>query len=153
MKTCTKCRVTKAKEDFYNTNAHCKPCQISGQKERIRNSKGGRLIQSYHACKRRHFFKLKRESAMMPFARFKAIYDAQGGRCVESGAPFVFDSKDLFPSPDRIDNNGGYEDGNVRFVLWRVNRLRGAKTIEEFRGSSQDRPSVVLPDYMIADYK
>ena len=58
-----------------------------------------------------------------------------------------------FPSPDRIDNNGGYEDGNVRFVLWRVNRLRGAKTIEEFRGSSQDRPPVVLPDYIIADRK
>ena len=36
-------------------------------------------------------------------------------------------------------------------ILWRVNRLRGAKTIEEFRGSSQDRPSVVLPDYIIAD--
>ena len=90
---------------------------------------------------------------MMPFARFKAIYDAQGGRCVESGAPFVFDSKDLFPSADRIDNNGGYEDGNIRFVTWRVNRLRGAKTIEEFRGSSQDRPSVVLPDYIFTDYK
>ena len=96
---------------------------------------------------------MKRESEMMPFARFKAIYDAQGGRCVESGAPFVFDSKDLFPSPDRIDNNGGYEDGNVRFVVWRVNRLRGAKTIEEFRGSSHDRPPVVLPDYIIADRK
>ena len=82
-----------------------------------------RLRTSYEACKRRHFFKLKRESEMMPFARFKAIYDAQGGRCVESGAPFVFDSKDLFPSPDRTDNNGGYEDGNVRFVVWRVNLL------------------------------
>ena len=64
---------------------------------------------------------------MVPFARFKAIYDAQGGRCVESGAPFVFDSKDLFPSPDRIDNNGGYEDGNVRFVVWRVNRCVAQK--------------------------
>ena len=81
----------------------------------------------------------------MTFARFKAIYEAQGGRCVESGAPFVFDSKDdLFPSPDRIDNNGGYEDRNVRFVSWRVDQLRGAKTIEEFRGSSQDRPPVVV---------
>ena len=111
----------------------------------LRTNKG-RLRTSYAACKRRHI-RLKRESEMMPFARFKAIYDAQGGRCVESGAPFVFDSKDLFPSPDRIDNNGRYEDGNVRFVVWRVNRLRGAKTIEEFRGSSQDRPPIVLPEY------
>ena len=152
MKTCTKCHVTKAKEDLYAANDHCKPCKSSQRDECVRSIKG-RLRTSYEACKRRHFFKLKRESEMMPFARFKAIYDAQGGRCVESGAPFVFDSKDLFPSPDRIDNNAGYEDGNIRFVTWRVNNLRGSKTIEEFRGSSQDRPSVVLPDYIIADRK
>ena len=149
MKTCTKCYVTKAKENFYAANDHCKLCKKERMKGYLRTNKG-RLRISYLQCKHRHI-RLKRESEMMPFARFKAIYDAQGGRCVESGAPFVFDSKDLFPSPDRIDNTGGYEDGNVRFVLWRVNRLRGAKTIEEFRGSSQDRPSVVLPDYIIAD--
>ena len=147
MKTCTKCRMTKAKEEFSPANGHCKTC-ANGY---IRTNKG-RLCRSYTACKRRHF-RLKRESAMVTFERFKAVYEAQGGRCAESGAPFVFASKDLFPSPDRIDNNGGYEDGNVRFVLWRVNRLRGAKTIEEFRGSSQDRPSVVLPDYIFTDRK
>ena len=97
--------MTKAKEDFYATNAHCKPCKSSRQKERVRSSKG-RLRTSYEACKRRHFFKLKRESKMMAFGRFKAVYEAHGGRCAESGAPFVFASKDLFPSPDRIDNNG-----------------------------------------------
>ena len=146
MKTCTKCHVTKAKEDFYATDDHCKPCKSSQRKVYLRTT-NGHLRRSYATCKRRHILKLKRESGMMPFARFKAIYDAQGGRCVESGAPFVFDSKDLFPSPDRIDNNAGYEDGNIRFVTWRVNRLRGAKTIEEFRGSSQDRPPIVLPEY------
>ena len=150
MKTCINCRVTKAKENFNAEQSRCKPCKAKYKKESIRNN-NGRLRRSYLHCKHRHSSILKRESEMMPFARYKAIYDAQGGRCVESGIPFVFDSKDLFPSPDRIDNNGGYEDGNVRFVLWRVNRLRGAKTIEEFRGSSQDRPPVVLPDYIIAD--
>ena len=74
---------------------------------------------------------------MMTFRRFKAIYDAQGGRCVESGAPFVFDSKDLFPSADRIDNNGGYEDENVRFVdVSTTCVVQISKTIEEFRGSN-----------------
>ena len=146
MKTCIKCRVTKAKEGFYAARNHCRPCKKERRKVYLRTSKG-RSRTSYAACKRRHI-RLKRESEMMAFKRFKAIYDAQqGGRCVESGAPFVLDSKDLFPSPDRIDNNGGYEDGNVRFVVWRVNLLRGAKSIEEFRGSSQDRPPVVLPEY------
>ena len=55
----------------------------------------------------------KSTGEMVAFERFNAILQAQGGRCDESSAPFVFDSKDLFPSPDRIDNNGGYEDGNV----------------------------------------
>ena len=146
MKTCSGCHVTKASECFYAGKNHCKLCKKGRNKGYLGTSKG-RLYRSYTACKHRHIFKLKRESEMMPYTRFKAIYDAQGGRCVESGAPFVFDSKDLFPSPDRIDNNGGYEDGNVRFVVWRVNQLRGAKTIEEFRGSSQDRPPVVLPEY------
>ena len=123
MKTCTKCRVTKTKEEFWPRNGRFK----AFVKRYIRTNKG-RLCRSYEACKRRHI-RLKRESEMMAFARFKAIYEAQGGRCVESGAPFVFDSKDdLFPSPDRIDNNGGYEDRNVRFVSWRVDQLRGAKT-------------------------
>ena len=85
---------------------------------------------------------------MVTFERFKAIYQAQGGRCVESGAPFVFDSKDLFPSPDRIDNNGGYEDENVRFVdVSTTCVVQISKTIEEFRGSNQDRLPIVLPDY------
>ena len=150
MKTCLKCRVTKAKEDFNARQSQCKVCHRAGERIRSRNPHG-RLRRAYKECKNRHFLKLKRESEMVTFERFNAILQAQGGRCVESGVPFVFDSKDLFPSPDRIDNNGGYEDGNVRFVLWRVNRLRGAKTIEEFRGSSQDRPPVVLPDYIIAD--
>ena len=151
MKTCTKCRVTKANEDFNAHQAQCKACKAKYKNGCVRNS-NCRLRRSYLHCKHRHSSILKRESEMMPFARFKAIYDAQGGRCVESGAPFVFDSKDLFPSADRIDNNAGYEDGNIRFVTWRVNRWRGSKTIEEFRGSSQDRPSVVLPDYIFTDY-
>jgi len=143
--------VTKASECFYASRSDCKLCTKGRIKVYLRTTNGF-LRKSYAQSKRRHIFKLKRESEMMTFGRFKAIYDAQGGRCVESGAPFVFDSKDLFPSPDRIDNTGGYEDGNVRFVLWRVNQSRGAKTVEEFRGSSQDRPPVVLPDYIFTDY-
>ena len=136
MKTCTKCRVNKAKEDGNAHQAQCKACKHAQRKECIRKRKG-RLSYSYEQRKRRHFFKFKREGEMVTFERFKAIYQAQGGRCVESGAPFVFDSKDLFPSPDRIDNNGGYEDENVRFVdVSTTCVVQISKTIEEFRGSN-----------------
>ena len=145
MKTCPKCRITKRKEQFSPQNGYCKTCANAH-----RRTNKGRLRRSCAECKRRHL-RLKRESGMVAFERIKAIYEAQGGRCVESGVSFVLDSKDLFPSPDRIDNNGGNEDGNVRFVVRRVNRSRGAKTIDEFRGSSQDRPPVVLPDCIIGD--
>ena len=106
------------------------------------------LRHLYSICKTRHA-KKKHKGELITFARFKAIYQAQGGSCVESGHRLAFDATpDFAPSADRIDNSIGYEDGNVRFVLWRVNHLRGAKTIGEFRGSSQDRPTIVLPEYM-----
>ena len=135
----------------------------------------GRLKLLYHGCKTRH---QSHEGELITLERFEAIYQAQGGVCVETGVPFDFQSKDLMPSPDRIDNAVGYIDGNIRFVTWRINQMRGGlsaetfqatfmqvshhnkrkfgaatTTTEEFRGSSQDRPPVVLPDYILADHK
>ena len=72
-------------------------------------------------CKNRH---LLHEGELITLERFEAIYNAQDRVCVETGAPFDFQSKDLMPSPDRIDNTVGYIDGNIRFVTWRINQMR-----------------------------
>ena len=72
---------------------------------------------------------------MIIFERFNAIYQAQGGACVETGIPFDWASKDLMPSADRIDNEVGYVDGNIRFVTWRVNNMRGGLSVEDFHAT------------------
>ena len=92
-----------------------------------------RFKMLYNACKTRH--KKKYEGEMITFERFEAIYQAQGGVCVETGVPFDWDSKDLMPSPDRIDNEVGYVDDNIRFVTWRVNNMRGGLSAEDFQAT------------------
>ena len=72
---------------------------------------------------------------LITFERFKAIYQAQDGVCAETGVPFDWASKDLIPSPDRIDNDDGYVDGNIRFVTWRINNMRGDLSVDDFRAT------------------
>lgn len=57
---------------------------------------------------------------------------AQDFRCALTGIPFDADCRTpgaggthLAPSPDRIALEKGYVPGNVRWVLWAVNRARG----------------------------
>ena len=92
-----------------------------------------RLKPTYYGCDERH--KERHEGEMITFERFKAIYQAQGGVCVETGVPFDWASTDLMPSPDRIGNDAGYVDGNIRFVTWRINNMRGALSAEDFQAT------------------
>ena len=125
MKTCSKCHVTKAIECFSGTMNNCRACNNARVMRRYHITKRtveGWLHKSYSACRERH--KEKYEGELITLERFKAIYQAQGGICVETGVPFDLQSKDLMPSPDRIDNDAGYVDGNIRFVTWRINWMR-----------------------------
>jgi hypothetical protein len=57
-----------------------------------------------------------------------------------TGVPFDLDcvgdgagASHFAPSPDRIVPAGGYVPGNVRWVLWMVNRAKSRMTEEQFR--------------------
>lgn len=57
---------------------------------------------------------------------------AQGYCCALTGIRFDVDYRTegaggthLAPSPDRVDPGAGYIEGNVRWVLWAVNRAKG----------------------------
>ena len=78
---------------------------------------------------------------------FKAVYLAQGGVCVETGVPFDLQSKDLIPSPDRIDNDAGYVNGNVRFVTWRINLMRKNMSTARFQATCMEvvNPNASIP--------
>jgi len=135
MKTCNKCHVAKASECFKVKQNQCKPCLSAKALKyyhRRMQTTNGRLHRLYNDCKHRH---KKKCGEMITFERFSAIYQAQGGVCIETGVPFDWGSKDLMPSPDRIDNAVGYTDGNVRFVTWRANLMRGGLSIEDFQAT------------------
>jgi len=156
MKTCSKCHVAKASECFrvrhYN---RCKSCVAAGNKKRhhrVMQTTNGRLLLFYNSCKTRHANK-KHEGELITLKRFKAIYQAQGGLCAETGVPFDLQSKVLMPSPDRIDNNAGYIDGNIRFVTWRINNMRNNLSIERFQSICMEvaEPNKSMPVVMADD--
>ena len=91
-----------------------------------------RFKQVYRNCRHRQ---KKYEGELITFERFNAIYQAQDGVCVETGVPFDWASNDLMPSADRIDNAVGYIDGNIRFVTWRINFMRGGLSVEDFHAT------------------
>ena len=92
-----------------------------------------RFKEVYRGCRKRH--KKKYEGEMITFERFEAIYQAQGGVCVETSAPFDWDSKDLMPIPDPLALHVALPIGNIRFVTWRVNNMRGGLSAEDFQAT------------------
>lgn len=64
--------------------------------------------------------------------------EKQGFCCAATGHPFDIDTigegaggSHFAPSPDRIEPSKGYVPGNVRWVLWMVNRAKGRMTDEQ----------------------
>ena len=65
-------------------------------------------------------------------------------RCAATGIPFDLDeigegagASHFAPSPDRIVPSLGYVPGNVRWVLWMVNRAKGRMTEAQFHKMCQ----------------
>ena len=143
MKTCSRCHVAKATEHFpvrgrLDRRNRCRPCNKAWAKDRRLQTNDRYLHYLYYGCRQRHVKIKKYEGELITFERFKAIYLAQGGVCVETGVPFDLQSKDLMPSPDRIDNDAGYVDGNIRFVTWRINRMRNNMSTARFQSTCME---------------
>lgn len=63
------------------------------------------------------------------------LLDLQENRCALTGIPLRFDGTDraLLPSPDRIDSQGHYAEGNIQIVCQFVNFWKGKTPDDEFR--------------------
>lgn len=59
------------------------------------------------------------------------LLEEQDYKCVYTGASITSDSGTL-RSLDRIDSSKGYDEGNVQWVTWEVNRMKGALNESEF---------------------
>ena len=66
-----------------------------------------------------------------------SLYHLQEGRCALTGLIFSEDAtngdKNLLPSPDRIDSNGHYEEGNLQIVCQFINFWKSDTDNEEFK--------------------
>lgn len=63
------------------------------------------------------------------------LYHEQRGTCYWTGlpiAPSVDNQHPMQPSLDRLDNSVGYVPGNVVWVSWAMNRMRGSLSVDEF---------------------
>ena len=155
MKTCSKCHVAKASECFHHVRRNeciaCRSAYKLKSYKRIKQTTKGRLCILYSDCRKRH--RKKHEGELITSERFKAIYQAQDGICVETGVPFDLQSKDLMPSPDRIDNDAGYVDGNIRFVTWRVSNMRKNMSTSRFQSTCMEvvEPNASIPVVMADD--
>lgn len=69
--------------------------------------------------------------------RIRALLDIQENRCALSGLAFQFQApdadKNLFPSLDRKDSNGHYEDGNLQVVCQFINFWKSDSDNDEFK--------------------
>lgn len=64
------------------------------------------------------------------------LLDLQVNRCALTGIPLEFakdGDKNLFPSPDRIDSDGHYVEGNLQVVCRFINFWKGSSDNEEFK--------------------
>lgn len=70
-------------------------------------------------------------------AHVTSLLDLQQNRCALTGIPFNYNSPDadpnLLPSPDRIDSNGHYEQGNIQIVCRFVNFWKRDMDNDEFK--------------------
>jgi hypothetical protein len=139
-KKCFKCGHTKPAEEFHsNTSRHdglatmCKSCGVTYHANRRMNSPydGFRIL--WHAIKKRCLrhglpFSLR-------YAHIREVWDAQSGKCSLTGIDMtwadgtkngraVWNSGSL----DRIEPKKGYVEGNVRFVLFCINSMKGEST-------------------------
>lgn len=63
------------------------------------------------------------------------VEKVNAGVCELTGLPFgnILENDPYAPSPDRIVNEIGYEDGNGRMILWWLNRAKGTMSEDQFQ--------------------
>lgn len=81
-------------------------------------------IPNKRSCAKRHAHAFNIEFNITT-EYLRKLWDDQKGLCRYSGLPLQNIGDGYFsPSIDRIDNSKGYVEGNVQWILWRVNDMK-----------------------------
>jgi hypothetical protein len=134
-KVCTTCGEEKPLSAFSRNRtygdgrqASCKACsKIRAKADRQKNPANLLYLNTKYGAERRGLeFSLTKEW-------FVEKLDA--GVCELTGLPFgpVAEHDPYAPSPDRIDNDIGYRDGNGRMILWWLNKAKGTMSEDQFQ--------------------
>jgi len=147
MKTCSKCQLIKSKSEFYKDSSHkdglqssCKTCVNSYQKQYnadpVKKDKKATYDKSYSALPEKHLAKVFHHARDRCTILLHPRYSDWGGRGIKMNFPDVKSFVDyclpLYNAAllkysgqkvqcDRINNDGSYEPGNIRFVTCKMN--------------------------------
>jgi len=146
-KMCTKCKIEKSVGEFYKNrrlkdslSIWCKACQGESQKEYQQKYRASKHSKAYQKMYKRKYFSTPIGILRRTFYNINyrcnnpkdKAYKHYGGRGIQnkfsSSQEFIdYVVNVLKVSPqglqiDRIDNNGHYEKGNIRFVTHKENQ-------------------------------
>ena len=128
-KTCLDCDKVLPLSSFSGKMSYCKSCH-SIRRDEHSNTPYGFMLNVVRGSKnhaKKRGGKRKRNDTSNEydedlFTLFVNIIKKQGGRCDDTGIPFVYEVNHKFAlSPDRIDNSKGYVVGNVRMIISPLN--------------------------------
>lgn len=104
----------------------CKECDVE-ETQRRRTADPFKRVAAYIMNR-----KNKVDKSIEWEKEIKELYRIQDGKCAVTGLKLSLQQNDPFVlSPDRIDNNQGYIEKNVRLTCWWVNKMRGNKNVED----------------------
>lgn len=114
--------------------------ELGGRHEVRRSNLTERLKQAISGAK--HRAKKNGVRCHITIEDLREIWTLQGGLCALTGLPMLLRESPVYgepdpkgPSIDRIDGNKGYVRGNVRFLQYQINVMRGAYSDAEFFAS------------------
>ena len=123
-KECSACGALKPADHFSAAQVRCNKCRASKMKSDANASVASYMTKKLSGVRYRH---RKKNNGTEPVKldHLMALYQQQGGMCALTGLPMhsTSDESDLSVSVDRINNDLGYEDGNIRLVCARVNLM------------------------------
>ena len=125
--TCNSCGITKPVACFSKTNRKCNDCRRGLSKDRANSSVEYFLRARLSSMRQRHKQK-EYDGDIVGIEYLTALYEEQRGICALTGIPMHVstDHSDLSASPDRIDIEKGYIEGNIRLVCARINLMRSS---------------------------